>query len=385
MEHQILSVVGARPNFIKLAPFVWAVNEYNSNAKNNRINHIIVHTGQHYDDSMSSNFFQDLNIPSPDYNLNIGSGSHAEQVGMTMIEFEKVVQKINPDWIVVYGDVNATLACSVTAKKERLKCCHIEAGLRSGDLRMPEEINRLVTDRVSDLLLTPDHLSTQNLIKEGVDEKKIKFVGNIMIDSFEKNRVKAAELDYSTIVRTHLTNNSRGVSLDGRDSVVLTMHRPSNVDDKLILEPILRFISFEIPSEVLVIWPIHPRTKKQIEFFNLQHYIEDKPNLLILNPVGHIEMLNLCMNSTMIITDSGGLQEEATVLGKTCITLRENTERPVTLKEHGGVSVLVGHDIDALRTEFNKALKNPEIKTAVPEFWDGKTGQRCLSALLNSK
>jgi len=384
MECKIISVVGARPNFIKLAPFVWAVNKHNSLNSDLKVKHIIVHTGQHYDDSMSLNFFKDLNIPTPDYNLNIGSGTHAEQVGLTMIEFEKVVKEIMPDWIVVYGDVNATLACSVTAKKENLRCCHVEAGLRSGDLTMPEEINRLVTDRLCDLLLTPDTISIDNLVREGVEQERIKFVGNIMIDSFEKNRSAASKLDTAEIIQSNAISDSNLFNTDAENSVLLTLHRPSNVDEKVILESILNFISNEIPREINVIWPIHPRTKKQIETFQLWHYLEDKPNLVMLNPIGHLEMIRIGMSSDMIITDSGGLQEESTVLGKICITLRKNTERPITLKENGGVSVLVGNDIDALRTEFHQGIKNPISKPVIPEMWDGKTGERCLQAILSS-
>jgi len=383
MELKIISVVGARPNFIKLAPFVWAVNQHNSLNSDIKVNHIIVHTGQHYDDSMSLNFFRDLNIPTPDYNLNIGSGSHAEQVGYTMIEFEKVVKEIRPDWIVVYGDVNATLACSVTAKKEKLRCCHVEAGLRSGDLTMPEEINRLVTDRMCDLLLTPDTISINNLINEGVDKERIKFVGNIMIDSFEKNRSAASKLDTTEIIKSNAISDFNLYNPEAENSVLLTLHRPSNVDDKNILGSFLKFISNEIPREINVIWPIHPRTKKQIEAFHLWHYIESKPNLVLLNPIGHLEMLRISMSSGMIITDSGGLQEEATVLGKFCITLRNNTERPITLKANGGVSVLVGNDIDALRTEFHQGIKDPVTEPVIPELWDGKTGERCLKAILS--
>jgi len=260
---KILSVVGARPNFMKIAPFIRAIGKYNGqfsatdmnsssmnegriNQKTAFIEHLLVHTGQHYDKSMSETFFDDLNIPEADMNLGIGSGTHAEQVGQTMIAFEKVLKAEKPDWVVVVGDVNATLACSVTAKKELIKCCHIEAGLRSGDMSMPEEINRLVTDRLSDLLLAPDRLSVDNLRAEGIDESKIRFVGNIMIDTLEENRLKASGLNISEIINRNLL---AGTELSDRRAhhfpeifAVTTIHRPSIVDIKEVFEPIIRFL-----------------------------------------------------------------------------------------------------------------------------------------------
>ena len=386
MDLTIISAVGARPNFIKLAPFAEAINQYNANSANKKkIRHIIVHTGQHYDISMSRSFFKDLNIPEPDLNLEIGSGSHAEQVGSTMIEFEKVIREIRPDWVVVFGDVNATLACSVTAKKEKIRCCHVEAGLRSGDITMPEEINRLVTDRLCDLLLTPDRISKQNLIMEGTSENKIRFVGNIMIDSLNRFIETASQLDLNQVIQKNLlvSNKSKQFRVQ-EDHVVLTLHRPSNVDDKEILERIVKCISQDIAGELQVIWPVHPRTKKQISEFGLGYYIDSADNLIMLNPIGYHEMLKACMDSRMIITDSGGLQEEATILGKFCLTLRNSTERPITLLENGGVSVLVGNDTDLLLKEFRNELNNPKIKPVIPELWDGNTGYRCLQAILDA-
>ena len=361
------------------------MHQYNADKKNKtQIQHIIVHTGQHYDIAMSKSFFEDLNIPEPDINLEIGSGTHAEQVGSTMIEFEKVIREIKPDWVVVYGDVNATLACSVTAKKEKIKCCHVEAGLRSGDTSMPEEINRLVTDRLCDLLLTPDRISLNNLIKEGTDEEKIRFVGNIMIDSLEKYIAKATDLDLNQIVEKHLfVNGIKKYFRISEDYGVITLHRPSNVDSKETLEKILSCISRDIADKLQILWPIHPRTKKQIEKFNLWHYIDSTKNLIVLNPLGYIEMLKACMGSKIIITDSGGLQEEATILGKFCITLRDTTERPITLRENGGVSVIVGNDIDLLLKEFNNELEHKHTPV-IPELWDGNAGKRCLQAILDA-
>ena len=256
---KILSVVGARPNFMKIAPFIQAIHDYNDNNKE-KIEHILVHTGQHYDDRMSKTFFEELSIPLADINLGIGSGSHAEQVGQTMIEFEKVLKTEKPDWVVVVGDVNATLACSVTAKKEWIKVCHIEAGLRSGDIKMPEEINRLVTDRLSDLLLTPDLLSSENLRKEGTSEDRIVFVGNIMIDTLESNRQKAEALSIRDIINRNLLTNYQLKTAVPNDEnyALMTLHRPSNVDLKEVFEPIMRFLMDDVTKDLTLIWPVHP-------------------------------------------------------------------------------------------------------------------------------
>lgn len=380
---KIISVVGARPNFMKISPFIKAIHDYNSR-NGQQLDHLLVHTGQHYDDRMSKAFFEQLEIPEADINLGIGSGTHAEQVGNTMIAFEKVVKEEKPDWVVVVGDVNAVLSCSVTAKKEHVKCCHIEAGLRSGDMKMPEEINRLVVDRIADLLLTPDQLSSQNLKKEGVPENKINFVGNIMIDSLESKRDKATAMDIEKIIADNLLRNSgqEEIKLSRDKFALMTLHRPSNVDTKEILEPIIRFMLDEVCKDMPLIWPIHPRTRKMLENFGLLNEVLSNKKLILLEPLGYLELLKLNMNSKVILTDSGGLQEECTILGTPCLTLRWNTERPITLKEHGGASVLVGNNINRIREEYQEALKmrrNP----VRPELWDGKTAERCLEAILN--
>jgi len=382
---RIISVVGARPNFMKIAPFIKAINAHNA-LTHNYIEHILVHTGQHYDDRMSRAFFEQLEIPEADINLGVGSGSHAEQVGHTMIEFEKVLREKKPDWVVVVGDVNAILACSVTAKKEHILCCHIEAGLRSGDMSMPEEINRLVADRISDLLLTPDRISSENLRKEGVTDDKIKFTGNIMIDTLENNRNKAEKLFIEEIIKDNSVNGSRlysGKSID-HDFAVMTLHRPSNVDSKKILEPIVRFMIDEVCPGMPLIWTVHPRTRKMLETFGLLNEVMSDKNLFLLEPLGYLEMLKLNMHARVILTDSGGLQEECTVLGTPCLTLRWNTERPVTLLEHGGASVLVGNNIELIRKEFHSAMNKPR-KPVRPELWDGHTAERCLKAILDFK
>ena len=384
---KIISVVGARPNFMKIAPFIRAIEAHNREHHAEHVEHILVHTGQHYDESMSGAFFEDLGIPRADINLQVGSGTHGEQVGQTMMAFEKVLKEAKPDWVVVVGDVNATLACSVTAKKEWIKVCHIEAGLRSGDLKMPEEINRLVTDRLSDLLLAPDMLSVENLRSEGVPEHRIRFVGNIMIDTLESNRSRAESLDTDEIIKKYslpgdLEQLTRALkTAAGSSFAVITLHRPSNVDTKEILEPIVDFLTGEVAEELTLLWPVHPRTLKMLTTFGLNDKIASHQNIILLQPLGYLEMLKLNMEARLVLTDSGGLQEECTVLGTPCLTLRSNTERPVTLREHGGASVLVGNDIVRIREAYRSALKlsrNP----VRPELWDGKTAERCLKAIV---
>ena len=384
---KIISIVGARPNFMKIAPFIKAINNYNSVIKPGTLNpeqitHLLVHTGQHYDDRMSKAFFKSLGIPAADVNLGIGSGTHAEQVGNTMIAIEKVLIDEKPDWVVVVGDVNATLACSVTAKKLHIKVCHIEAGLRSGDERMPEEINRLVTDRLSDLLLTPDTLSNKNLKAEGVPDSKIEFVGNIMIDTLETNRETAATLQIDDIIKANSLSSSSPFGGIKGGYAVITMHRPSNVDKKEVLEPIIDFLINEVAQDMPMIWPIHPRTQKMLQQFGLWEKALACQQLILLHPIGYHEMLRLNINATIMLTDSGGLQEECCVLGTPCLTLRWNTERPVTLKEHGGASVLVGNNIERIREEYNVALKAGRVPQR-PELWDGKAAERCVQAILN--
>ena len=382
---KILSVVGARPNFMKIAPFINAINTYNK-LKNKYINHVLVHTGQHYENRMNASFFQSLNIPKPDINLEIGSGSHAEQVGKTMIAFEKVLLHEIPDWVVVVGDVNATLSCSVTAKKMNIKVCHIEAGLRSGDMSMPEEINRLVTDCMSDLLMTPDRLSAANLLKEGINKERIHFVGNIMIDTLESNRETAEKLDTIKIVEDNCIQENHNQQIpdirEGEPYAVITLHRPSNVDFKEIFNSLVDFICNDLANEMKVLWPLHPRAILKLNDFGLWEKVVNIPNLFLLNPVGYHEMLNLTMNAKIMITDSGGLQEECCIFTTPCLTLRWNTERPVTLIENGGTSYLTGNNIKSVREMFRQILTVP-IAPVRPELWDGRTAERIVKILLN--
>ncbi len=377
---KIISIVGARPNFMKIAPFIRAIKAHNETS-DKKIEHILVHTGQHYDIRMSQKFFDELNIPPADIHLGIGSGTHAEQVGKTMIEFEKVVKRENPDWVVVVGDVNAILAGSVTAKKEHIALAHIEAGLRSGDISMPEEVNRLVADRLSDLLFTPDRISDENLKKEGVPDEKIKFVGNIMIDTLEYEREKALSFNLKDIIKNNLLINYPEIKAPNPEQfAVVTMHRPSNVDHKDILTAITRFFTQEVTKDLTLVWSIHPRTQNRLKEFGLWDDLATVKNLILLHPVGYHEMIKLNSTAKVVLTDSGGLQEESTILGTPCLTLRWNTERPVTLREHGGASVLVGNNIERIRNEYQKTLLL-ERHPVRPELWDGKTAERIVKAL----
>ena len=374
---KIISVVGARPNFMKIAPFCREL------AKHPEVKHILVHTGQHYDVRMSEAFFSALNIPDPDVHLNIGSGTHAEQVGKTMIEFEKVVKAEKPDWVVVVGDVNATCACSIVAKKEHVKLAHIEAGLRSGDMTMPEEVNRLVTDRLADLLLTPDRISNSNLAKEGVAEERVAFVGNIMIDTLETQRSKAAAIDLGGLIaREALPENRLTPQLAENNFAVMTMHRPSNVDSPETLTPLIDFLTGEVTCDMPLLWPIHPRARKQLELFGLWNKVVQ--NITLLNPLGYHDMLRLNMSAKVMLTDSGGLQEECCVLGTPCLTLRWNTERPVTLKEHGGASMLVGNNVEKIRAAYREVLAEKRTPQR-PELWDGNTAERIVKTILEYK
>ena len=383
---KIISVVGARPNFMKIAPFIKAIE--NKNKKNDfKIQNLLVHTGQHYDDRMNNSFFKELNIPEADCNLNIGSGTHAEQVGYTMIAFERILKIEKPDWVVVVGDVNATCACSITTKKENIKLAHIEAGLRSNDMTMPEEINRLVTDRLSDLLLAPDRISVENLKNEGVDESKVKFVGNIMIDTLEYHRSAAKLLEVKSVISKNAHNDQNEidkklqVEINDRSFVVITMHRPSNVDIAHKMKELIDFLCDVICPEFPILWPVHPRTEKNLKKFNLWQKLVSTKNLILLNPIGYHEMLRLNMGARAILTDSGGLQEECCVLGTPCLTLRWNTERPVTLRGRGGASVLVGNLIKNIENEWRK-LNEENFIPMRPELWDGKTAERIVNELI---
>ena len=378
---KIMSVVGARPNFMKIAPFVRALKNENAvRAESGRrpIEHVLVHTGQHYDERMSANFFDALDIPRPEIDLGVGSGTHAEQVGRTMIAFEPVVQEHRPDWVVVVGDVNATCACALTAKKEGVNVAHIEAGLRSRDMSMPEEINRIVTDRLSDLLFATEDIACQNLRQEGVPEDRVKRVGNIMIDTLEANRERAMSLRIEDILKENLLDGTPRHAPADNTFALMTLHRPSNVDHPEILGPMVDFLCREVAEEMPLIWAIHPRTRKMLESFGLWRRVVDARGVILLHPLGYIDMLRLNMGARILLTDSGGLQEESCVLGTPCITLRWNTERPVTLVEHGGVSQLAGNDITTVQRLYSEMKARPKIPH-IPPLWDGRTAERIVA------
>jgi UDP-N-acetylglucosamine 2-epimerase (non-hydrolysing) len=362
---KVVNVVGARPNFMKMAPIIEAMNR-----RPDVIRHLLVHTGQHYDERMSRAFFDDLGMPKPDIDLEVGSGSHAEQTARVMVEFEKVCLRERPDLVIVVGDVNSTMACAITAKKLGIAVAHVEAGLRSRDMAMPEEINRLCTDAIADYLFTTDHFANENLRAEGVPDEKVFFVGNVMIDTLLKHRQMAASLDLAD--RWALTR--------GRYAT-LTLHRPSNVDDAETLRGILTALS-EVAREVPIIFPIHPRTRKMVEQFGLSDLCTKglRPRgLWLTEPLGYLDFLHLNMHAMMVVTDSGGLQEETTVLGVPCITLRHNTERPITCEV--GTNFIVGNDPGEIERHAARVLNGHAPRGRVPEKWDGKAAERIVEVL----
>lgn len=363
---KVINVVGARPNFMKMAPIIEAMNGHPE-----RFEHLLVHTGQHYDEHMSETFFVALGMPRPDIDLGVGSGSHAEQTARVMVAFEKVCLEQRPDLVIVVGDVNSTMACTITAKKLGIAVAHVEAGLRSRDMRMPEEINRLCTDVLCDLLFTTDRFANENLRAEGVPAEKIHFVGNVMIDTLMKHRALAAEL----ALRDELGLASHGYA-------TMTLHRPSNVDERDVLEGILGALT-EIARELPIVFPMHPRTRKMVAEFGFDHYFDTgaRPGdagIWITDPLGYLEFLHLNMDARLVLTDSGGLQEETTVLGVPCVTLRENTERPITCAE--GTNRLVGNAPEAILAAARDALAAPRAGQ-VPEKWDGHAAERIVDIL----
>ncbi len=365
---KILNIVGARPNFMKMAPIVDALNRYPA-----QFEHRLVHTGQHYDARMSQSFFDDLGMPRPDVDLGVGSDSHARQTARIMVEFEQVCEREKPDLVIVVGDVNSTVACALTAKKLGVDVAHVEAGLRSRDMAMPEEINRLCTDALCDYLFTTDPIANRNLRAEGVADEKIHFVGNVMIDTLLKHREMASRLD--TLTRLGLAPG---------EYATVTLHRPSNVDDPETLKGILSALA-EIASDLPLIFPIHPRTRKMAERFGLADAFNEGGSprgLWITPPMGYLEFLNLNMHARMVLTDSGGLQEETTVLGVPCITMRENTERPITCEM--GTNVLVGSSPDNIKREARAVLAGETRSGKTPEKWDGAAAERIVEVLLAS-
>lgn len=351
---RIAIVAGARPNFMKVAPILAAFRIIPGPHSV-----LLVHTGQHYDQAMSGDFFRDLGIPDPDVNLNVGSGSHAEQTARVMVAFEEFCLTHLPDWVVVVGDVNSTLACAVTAKKLGIRVAHVEAGLRSRDMTMPEEVNRLCTDSISDLLFTTDEFANENLRREGVPEGRVRFVGNTMIDTLFAQIGRALEIPLPE-------------GLYERQYAVLTLHRPSNVDHSVVLSGILDAIT-SICNRITVVFPVHPRTRRNLDGFS-------SPNLVRTEPLSYLGFLGLVARSRMVLTDSGGIQEETTVLGIPCITMRRSTERPITCQ--AGTNRLVGNDPTRIREAAFAVLENALPPHRIPEKWDGHAAERIVNALL---
>src|SRR5262245_7375844 len=332
---KVVNVVGARPNFMKMAPIIAALGRHR-----HEVEQLLVHTGQHYDHAMSGSFFHDLGMPTPDINLDAGSGSHAEQTARVMLAFEPVLAGIDPDWVVVVGDVNSTLACALVASKMGIKVAHVEAGLRSFDRTMPEEINRVLTDRISDLLLTPSPDADENLRREGIRPQSIVRVGNVMIDTLYQQLERAKS---SMILGT--------LDLEPCGFAVVTLHRPANVDDPGTLRNLFSALE-EIARQLTIVFPAHPRTQARMQEFG----IASPEGVKVIDPLGYHDFLKLWSNSRMVLTDSGGLQEETTVLGIPCLTLRENTERPITLQQ--GTNHLVGLDAQRITTVAGRILRD---------------------------
>ena len=360
---KVINVVGARPNFMKVAPIVAAMKRRPA-----KFLPLVVHTGQHYDSAMSDSFFRDLELPEPDTHLGVGSSSHAAQTAAVMERFEPVVLREKPDWVLVVGDVNSTIACALVCVKLGVKVAHVEAGLRSRDRTMPEEINRLLTDQIADLLFTPSQDADENLLAEGIPRGRIRLVGNVMIDSLQKNLQTA---------RARNTREEFGLS--GVNYALLTLHRPSNVDLRESFERILDALEV-IAAKLPILFPVHPRTRKTIAELGLSARVESIRDLLTVDPLGYLSFLNLMSNASLVLTDSGGIQEETTALGIPCLTLRENTERPITVEM--GTNVVVGTDptkiIAAAMAAMNGSAKKLQYR---PPLWDGKTSERILDAL----
>jgi UDP-N-acetylglucosamine 2-epimerase (non-hydrolysing) len=365
MKIKIANVVGARPNFMKIAPLADEMR------KHEEIEPILVHTGQHYDEAMSKLFFDDLDLPKPDIYLGVGSGGHGAQTGKVMIEFERVMLENKPDVVVVVGDVNSTIACSLVAVKLGIHVAHVEAGLRSYDRTMPEEINRVLTDQIADYLFTTERKAFQNLQREGIDQEKIFFTGNVMIDSLLKHRA-AAE-------RSHI--------LDALDVLpkcygLITLHRPSNVDGQESFSKILDAL-ITVQEQLPLIFPVHPRTRKMLQAFDLEEKVREATNLKLTAPLGYLDFLKLMAHAKLVLTDSGGIQEETTVLGVPCLTMRENTERPITVEV--GTNIVIGSSPARIVEESNRILVGHGKKSALPELWDGRAAERMVQILLEKE
>lgn len=360
---KIISVVGARPNFMKIAPI------HRAFLRSGKINSLIVHTGQHYDEKMSDVFFTQLELPKPDFYLGIGGGSHTYQKANVMLAFEKIILDEKPDLVLVVGDVNATAACSITAIKMGVKCVHVEAGLRSGDRSMPEEINRIITDSICNALFVTEQSGLDNLKKEGVPDEKVFFTGNVMIDNLIYLQPKSQK-----------NNILQKLEVLKNEFVLMTMHRPHNVDNASSLKDILKIIK-DVAKHKKIVFPMHPRTKNNIDKYQLKDEFESIDNLIIEGPLGYLEFLNLMENSAMIITDSGGIQEESTYLQVPCITFRDTTERPVTV-DLGTNFLMKDLDPVTVNNKFLDILAGNDKQGVIPPLWDGNAAERITEVLL---
>lgn len=359
---KIICVAGARPNFMKIAPLMSVFKA------EPEIDPMLVHTGQHYDEKMSDLFFRQLEIPEPDINLGCGGGSHAQQTAAIMTAFEPVLLEHKPDAVLVVGDVTSTIACGLVAVKLGIKLIHVEAGLRSNDRTMPEEINRVLTDSISDLLFCTEKSGVENLLREGVVEDKIHLVGNVMIDTLLKNRAKA---EATTILDD--------MGLEPHRYAVVTLHRPANVDDPKALAGLVDVLD-TVQTDMPVIFPIHPRTNKHLSANGLKARVDAMSNLHLVEPIGYLEFLKLTANARIVLTDSGGIQEETTILKVPCLTLRENTERPVTCEI--GSNRLVGTRPEAIIRVYNEVINNGSHEPQIPPLWDGSAAERVAKVIL---
>ncbi len=360
-------IVGARPNFMKMAPILHAFAEHTDGQP------VLIHTGQHYDRNLSDVFFDELDIPRPHVSLGVGSGTHGEQTGRLIIELEKTFlaarERQEPfDRVVVVGDVNSTVAAALAAVKLQIPVAHVEAGLRSFDRRMPEEANRLVTDTLSDLLLVSEESGVDNLRREGHPDDRIRLVGNVMIDTLRRHVRRAAERSILADLR-----------LESGCYAVVTLHRPSNVDDPAVLRALTEVL-IDVARSVPIVFPVHPRTRERLKTFGLLAELEDAAGVVLLEPLGYLDFLALTSQSKVIVTDSGGLQEESTALEIPCLTMRENTERPVTVTE--GTSTLVGTDAEQLRSHLQSVLDGTYKRGRCPDLWDGQAAGRIVRELL---
>ena len=361
---KIICVCGARPNFMKIAPLMEAL------AGVEDVETLLVHTGQHYDERMSELFFRDLGIRAPDFNLGVGSGSHAQQTAEIMRRFEPVCLDCRPDWVVVVGDVNSTIACALVAAKLGVRVAHVEAGLRSFDRTMPEEINRVLTDAISDLLFVTEPSGVENLRREGIANEKVFLVGNVMIDTLLRSRARAERSD---ILST--------LGLTPQSYAVVTLHRPSNVDDAETFSGILTALS-EIARDMPVVFPIHPRSRKNLEAMGLGAKVDGADGLRLTEPLGYVDFLKLMAHAAVVLTDSGGIQEETTILQVPCLTLRENTERPITISQ--GTNRLTGPRPEAILSAYRRVRDHPPHTARMPELWDGRAASRIAARLTAS-